>query len=196
MTSPVCSYHGGERKLLCAGRVCPLLGLPVQQSMGSGSPRRLHSPCVTDGTHLRLSPGCLALTAPVFAGVACVRLTPGAKRGVLNPSVLRTQFIFFFCPNVFFPPLPRKPSDQQQLTKQTAAVTFIACSVRSLSMPSRRTRQMFGDFCSAETGPGHDKAERRMHGGRCGGQAVMVTLLNFTWGIADLQVHSPCQQRS
>lgn len=41
---------------------------------------------------------------------------------------------------------------------------------------------MFGDFCSAEIGPGHDKAQRRTHRRTCAGQAVMVTLLNFTRG--------------
>jgi len=43
--------------------------------------------------------------------------------------------------------------------------------------------QMFGDFCSAEIGPGHDKVQWEMDRRGCAGHAVMVTVSSFTWGI-------------
>lgn len=48
-------------------------------------------------------------------------------------------------------------------------------------MTSKRMRQTFGGFCSAEAGPGDDKVWGDAQEGLCWA-ALRVTLLKFTWG--------------
>lgn len=159
---PTHPHHDGERKLLGAQQACPCLSLPAQQALGS--PGLPHTPCTTGGTE----PGALHLgvTAPLF-GQPLSAWHPVARRGVLSSSVLRTQFVLFL-PKCLFPSLPRKLSAQQQLTKQTAVMTFGVCSMRLSLCPQGEHTRCLGISALQQPGRGTNK-----HGGTCTGGAAL-----------------------
>lgn len=103
-----------------------------------GSPWLLCSPPAWMGPIPRLCPGCLEEQPLLWVGLR-----------LLSPSYRQASWEFFcFINSIYlFRPkclshLAKEASDQQQLAKQTAVMTFLGV----WEVPSRNTHQMFGEL--------------------------------------------------
>lgn len=87
----------------------------------------------------------------------------------MSSSVLRTQFVLFL-PKCLFPSLPRKLSAQQQLTKQTAVMTFGVCSMCLSLCPQGERARCLEISALQWQGRGTNKPSGRCTGGAALGE--------------------------